>query len=247
LGRARARAQGYRDAYRARVFFLFVTPRSTRGIRHRRFAMVPRRLSACIDWRHSVQVSYARPSSEAIKGANLYVSGLPKNMAQQDLENLFSPYGRIITSRILCDNITGKSQTQVSPRRSPARLSALRASRICRARFARRALAGTRELSAERREKLDEKQEGKRQPATRRCLLLSFLHPRAVSLGRFADCQSSVSISTDRRARSLLMATEIETDQKELLTVWQEKMTDSMPGGGHAGRASLRRPSWGVR
>ncbi|XP_044591238.1 ELAV-like protein 3 isoform X9 [Microplitis mediator] len=55
----------------------------------------------------TIKVSYARPSSEAIKGANLYVSGLPKNMAQQDLENLFSPYGRIITSRILCDNITG--------------------------------------------------------------------------------------------------------------------------------------------
>lgn len=63
------------------------------------------------------QVSYARPSSEAIKGANLYVSGLPKNMAQQDLENLFSPYGRIITSRILCDNITGKSHA------NPPRLS----------------------------------------------------------------------------------------------------------------------------
>lgn len=56
----------------------------------------------------NLQVSYARPSSEAIKGANLYVSGLPKNMTQQDLEALFSPYGRIITSRILCDNITGK-------------------------------------------------------------------------------------------------------------------------------------------
>ncbi|XP_011302731.1 ELAV-like protein 3 isoform X8 [Fopius arisanus] len=55
----------------------------------------------------TIKVSYARPSSEAIKGANLYVSGLPKNMTQQDLENLFSPYGRIITSRILCDNITG--------------------------------------------------------------------------------------------------------------------------------------------
>lgn len=54
------------------------------------------------------QVSYARPSSEAIKGANLYVSGLPKNMTQQDLEALFSPYGRIITSRILCDNISGE-------------------------------------------------------------------------------------------------------------------------------------------
>lgn len=54
----------------------------------------------------TIKVSFARPSSEAIKGANLYVSGLPKNMAQQDLENLFSPFGRIITSRILCDNIT---------------------------------------------------------------------------------------------------------------------------------------------
>ncbi|XP_049844988.1 ELAV-like protein 1 isoform X12 [Schistocerca gregaria] len=58
----------------------------------------------------TIKVSYARPSSEAIKGANLYVSGLPKNMTQQDLENLFSPYGRIITSRILCDNITGLSK-----------------------------------------------------------------------------------------------------------------------------------------
>ncbi|XP_076658982.1 ELAV-like protein 1 isoform X2 [Halictus rubicundus] len=54
----------------------------------------------------TIKVSYARPSSEAIKGANLYVSGLPKNMTQLDLENLFSSYGRIITSRILCDNIT---------------------------------------------------------------------------------------------------------------------------------------------
>ncbi|XP_064477104.1 ELAV-like protein 3 isoform X2 [Ornithodoros turicata] len=58
----------------------------------------------------TIKVSYARPSSEAIKGANLYVSGLPKSMTQQDLEALFSPYGRIITSRILCDNITGLSK-----------------------------------------------------------------------------------------------------------------------------------------
>ena len=54
------------------------------------------------------QVSYARPSSEAIKGANLYVSGLPKHMTQPDLERLFSCCGNIITSRILCDNITGE-------------------------------------------------------------------------------------------------------------------------------------------
>ncbi|XP_037910588.1 ELAV-like protein 2 isoform X2 [Hermetia illucens] len=58
----------------------------------------------------TIKVSIARPSSESIKGANLYVSGLPKNMTQPDLESLFSPYGRIITSRILCDNITGLSK-----------------------------------------------------------------------------------------------------------------------------------------
>ncbi|XP_037920994.1 ELAV-like protein 2 isoform X2 [Hermetia illucens] len=58
----------------------------------------------------TIKVSFARPSSDAIKGANLYVSGLSKSMTQQDLENIFSPYGQIITSRILCDNITGLSK-----------------------------------------------------------------------------------------------------------------------------------------
>lgn len=58
----------------------------------------------------TIKVSYARPSSEAIKGANLYVSGLPKHMAQPDLERLFSSCGNIITSRILCDNITGANK-----------------------------------------------------------------------------------------------------------------------------------------
>lgn len=53
------------------------------------------------------QVSVARPSSESIKGANLYVSGLPKNITQPDLEAIFNSYGRIITSRILSDNLTG--------------------------------------------------------------------------------------------------------------------------------------------
>ncbi|XP_055385879.1 ELAV-like protein 3 isoform X2 [Condylostylus longicornis] len=58
----------------------------------------------------TIKVSIARPSSDAIKGANLYVSGLPKNMTQIDLEQLFNPYGKIITSRILCDNISGLSK-----------------------------------------------------------------------------------------------------------------------------------------
>lgn len=37
-------------------------------------------------------------------------------MTQSDLESLFSPYGKIITSRILCDNITGKLQYKQAKR-----------------------------------------------------------------------------------------------------------------------------------
>lgn len=55
----------------------------------------------------TIKVSYARPSSDAIKGANLYISGLPKTFSQQDLEHMFGQFGRIITSKILIDKNTG--------------------------------------------------------------------------------------------------------------------------------------------
>uniref|UniRef100_A0A8C9EHS6 ELAV-like protein n=1 Tax=Pavo cristatus TaxID=9049 RepID=A0A8C9EHS6_PAVCR len=58
----------------------------------------------------TLKVSYARPSSASIRDANLYVSGLPKTMTQKELEQLFSQYGRIITSRILVDQVTGVSR-----------------------------------------------------------------------------------------------------------------------------------------
>lgn len=58
----------------------------------------------------TIKVSLARPSSEAIKGANLYICGLPKKMTQMELENLFSQCGKIITARILYDNKTGLSR-----------------------------------------------------------------------------------------------------------------------------------------
>ncbi|XP_029440408.1 ELAV-like protein 3 [Rhinatrema bivittatum] len=54
----------------------------------------------------TIKVSYARPSSASIRDANLYVSGLPKAMSQKEMEQLFSQYGRIITSRILVDQVT---------------------------------------------------------------------------------------------------------------------------------------------
>uniref|UniRef100_A0A8C4R8P1 ELAV-like protein n=1 Tax=Eptatretus burgeri TaxID=7764 RepID=A0A8C4R8P1_EPTBU len=58
----------------------------------------------------TIKVSYARPSSASIRDANLYVSCLPKGMVQNDLESLFAQYGRIITSRILVDQVTGTSR-----------------------------------------------------------------------------------------------------------------------------------------
>ncbi|VUZ42787.1 unnamed protein product [Hymenolepis diminuta] len=56
------------------------------------------------------QVSIARPSSESIKGANLYICGLPKNITQRELEEIFSRCGKIITSRLLVDPTTGASK-----------------------------------------------------------------------------------------------------------------------------------------
>nr|ABO93208.1 Elav [Platynereis dumerilii] len=58
----------------------------------------------------TIKVSYARPSSESIKGANLYLSGLPKSMSEPELRSLFSSCGSIINCRILCDNTTGLSK-----------------------------------------------------------------------------------------------------------------------------------------
>uniref|UniRef100_A0A8C6C681 ELAV like RNA binding protein 1 n=2 Tax=Odontoceti TaxID=9722 RepID=A0A8C6C681_MONMO len=54
----------------------------------------------------TIKVSYARPSSEVIKDANLYISGLPRNMTQKDVEDMFSRFGRIINSRVLVDQTT---------------------------------------------------------------------------------------------------------------------------------------------
>ncbi|KAL5112232.1 ELAV-like protein 2 [Taenia crassiceps] len=58
----------------------------------------------------TIKVSIARPSSESIKGANLYICGLPRKMTQSELEDLFSHCGKIITARILYDNKTGLSR-----------------------------------------------------------------------------------------------------------------------------------------
>ena len=64
-------------------------------------------LHQCISCERTVQVSYARPSSESIRDANVYVCGLPRSLTQQELEQIFSSCGKIISARIIYDNQTG--------------------------------------------------------------------------------------------------------------------------------------------
>ncbi|XP_077981254.1 ELAV-like protein 1 isoform X2 [Glandiceps talaboti] len=73
----------------------------------------------------TIKVSHARPSSQAIKDANLYVCGLPKSMTQKDLEEMFEPVGRIITSRILCDSVTEKGKLGIEKHESTSILTGL--------------------------------------------------------------------------------------------------------------------------
>ncbi|KAI3383745.1 hypothetical protein SNEBB_002908 [Seison nebaliae] len=57
-----------------------------------------------------IKVSYARPSCESIKGANLYICGVPKSWDLNKLDEYFGQSGKIITSRILYDQSTGQSK-----------------------------------------------------------------------------------------------------------------------------------------
>ncbi|KAK9506218.1 hypothetical protein O3M35_008192 [Rhynocoris fuscipes] len=50
----------------------------------------------------TIRVAYARP--DAPKSVNVFVSGLPPTMHLHELENLFSGYGRVITTRLLLDD-----------------------------------------------------------------------------------------------------------------------------------------------
>lgn len=57
----------------------------------------------------TIKVSIARPSSNEIKNANLYVSGLPLTTNEHELRTLFARFGAIITSKVLYDE-SGQSR-----------------------------------------------------------------------------------------------------------------------------------------
>jgi RNA recognition motif-containing protein len=58
----------------------------------------------------TIKVSHARPSSEQIKGANLYICGMPKHWTLNDMNAYFSQCGKIITSRVLVNSANGQSK-----------------------------------------------------------------------------------------------------------------------------------------
>lgn len=55
-----------------------------------------------------IKVAYSR-QGENVKGANLYISNLPKSYSVADMENVFAPYGTIVQCRILTTE-TGASR-----------------------------------------------------------------------------------------------------------------------------------------
>lgn len=55
-------------------------------------------------------MSYARPSGDDIKETNLYVTGLPRDISDTQLEVIFGKYGRIVQKHILRDKLTGMSR-----------------------------------------------------------------------------------------------------------------------------------------
>ncbi|KAJ8957997.1 hypothetical protein NQ318_001999 [Aromia moschata] len=54
-----------------------------------------------------LKVSYSRPPGTDMKDSNLYITNLPKDVTEQDVENLFKDYGEIVQRTVLKDKITG--------------------------------------------------------------------------------------------------------------------------------------------
>ncbi|XP_050454531.1 sex-lethal homolog isoform X2 [Cataglyphis hispanica] len=54
-----------------------------------------------------LKVSFARPSGEEIKETNLYVTNLPRNITESQIDEIFSKFGNIVQKNILKDKLTG--------------------------------------------------------------------------------------------------------------------------------------------
>ncbi|CAH0548597.1 unnamed protein product [Brassicogethes aeneus] len=54
-----------------------------------------------------LKVSYSRPPGTDMKDSNLYITNLPKDVTEQDVDRLFQDYGEIVQRTVLKDKITG--------------------------------------------------------------------------------------------------------------------------------------------
>ncbi|XP_018323518.1 protein sex-lethal-like [Agrilus planipennis] len=54
-----------------------------------------------------LKVSISRPPGQEMKNSNLYITNLPKDITEQEIDELFGQYGEIVQRTILKDKITG--------------------------------------------------------------------------------------------------------------------------------------------
>ncbi|XP_060534378.1 sex-lethal homolog isoform X2 [Cylas formicarius] len=54
-----------------------------------------------------LKVSYSRPPGTDMKDSNLYITNLPKEITEEEVENLFKDYGEIVQRTVLKDKHTG--------------------------------------------------------------------------------------------------------------------------------------------
>ncbi|XP_057655463.1 la-related protein 7 isoform X1 [Diorhabda carinulata] len=54
-----------------------------------------------------LKVSYSRPPGTDMKDSNLYITNLPKDITEQQIDNMFCEYGEIVQRTVLKDKITG--------------------------------------------------------------------------------------------------------------------------------------------
>lgn len=54
-----------------------------------------------------MKVSYSRPPGTDMRDSNLYVTNLPKDVTEQDIDQMFNPFGEIVQRTVLKDKITG--------------------------------------------------------------------------------------------------------------------------------------------
>lgn len=57
-----------------------------------------------------IKVSYSRPSTADIRDTNLYVGNIPVGITEEDLVNLFAPYGNVLTRNLLKEDLNGKNK-----------------------------------------------------------------------------------------------------------------------------------------